>query len=379
MAWTAIYQDDECGAFEVPFQTDAYCKECGERMRVWREGSDGTARHFKHVSEMQGGSGSSTVTSCSGGESDQHQKWKNFAAERLFEIFGDADETTVEKRLAAPHTGKKHRDADAAVIFDERDEQLGLGLAVEVQHKNRDKDIEATTLDYLKQDIAVAWVEADDFWERGCRLNETDFRDRATESVDSILLDQNPVPWYLHIDAHAEPKLHAVRNAREELNQDDCNHELQERKFSVPAKLPNEVFDDEALRIWRSQEWRDLFNPAETPRYITQTVIPKTDSTRVTEINLPNDFFTELRRQLWFNTSFENILSPPKEYEFDYSYPIEAAFPADWDYKRDFKHLNENNSDRSCGICNGSATVYVHEVGFRCGDCGPWPNSRKSV
>lgn len=205
MAYIAVHDGERKGAFEVPFQTDAYCRECGERMRVWRESTDGRARHFKHISEMAGGEGGGGAGSCSGGEGDEHRKWKNFAAERLSEVFDDIAEASVEKRLAAPHTGKKHRDADAIVMFNERDEQLGLGLAVEVQHKNKDKDIEATTQDYLKQDIAVAWLYEEDFSDDGCRMEEVDFRDRASDGISPLYFSTTPVPWQLHVESHVEP------------------------------------------------------------------------------------------------------------------------------------------------------------------------------
>jgi len=32
-------------------------------------------------------------------------------------------------------------------------------------------------------------------------------------------------------------------------------------------------------------------------------------------------------------------------------------------------HLSENNAGRSCGLCGGRATAYLHGVGFRCGEC----------
>lgn len=375
MAYTALHDGDEKGAFEVPHRTDAYCLECGERMRVWREGADGTARHFKHVSNMSGGGESGSLTNCSGGESDQHQTWKNFAAERASEVFENSEEVTVEKRVAAPHTDKKHRDADAAVMFEQRDEQLGLGLAIEVQHKNRAKDIAATTKDYIKQDIAVAWLDKDDFWQKGCRLTEIDFRDRAQEAVSVLPFDNNPVPWWLHINTHVEPELETIRTSRKALNWDECDHELKPRERHTPAKIPAEYFDEHAQQIWRDQDWRDVFSGVDTPHYIAQASIPEVDVSANTTIKLPSDYFTWLRRWYWLNTSFEQKLSPPREYDFTESYQIEAAYPHAWDVESAHcYHLREHNADRACGKCNSTATVYAHNFGFRCGHCGPYPN-----
>lgn len=381
MAYIALHDGEEKGAFEVPFQTDAYCTECGERMRVWRESQDGTARHFKHVSEMHGGGeGGGLTNNCSGGEGDQHRKWKNFAAERLYEEFDGIVEATVEKRLHAPHTGKDHRYADAAITFEKWDEQMGVGLAVEVQHKNRDKDIEATTRDYLKQNMAVAWLDENDFSETGCRLNEADFRDRASEKPSPLYFKSTAVPWYLHLESHVEPTLHSIRIAREELNWDECDHELQKREYCVPARLPNEFYDEHAQRIWRNQDWEEIFRIPSGKRYRMEALAPRSPTTNATRVSLPPDYFSWLRRWFWFNTPFEEKLDPPEKYEknIDFSYDIEAAFPAHWDYTDQlYNHLGENNASRLCSKCGTTATVYVHGGGFRCGDCGPFPNHVK--
>jgi hypothetical protein len=379
MAYTAIYEGEECGAFEVPIKTDAYCLECGERMRVWREGFDGTARHFKHISEMGGGDTGGGGTDCGGGESDTHQKWKNFAAERLFEIFEDHAEVTVEKRLAAPHTDKNYRDADAALIFEEYNDQFGLGIAVEVQHKNLDKDIESTTLDYLKQDFSVVWLDKNDFSEDGCKLNEADFRYLAAESVPSLCLGSVPVTWNDHINNHVEIELDRVKNHRKSLNQPNCDHNLTEREYHVPAKIPNEHFDNAAKRIKENQSWSSLFDSPETDKFITQAVVPRSPTTTITEVPLPKDVFTDLRKNYWENTDFSEKLNPPRQFSFNNTSPIPATFPEAWGYKAKHYRLTENNSDQKCDLCNSDATVYVHERGFRCGACGPWPENRQTA
>ena len=261
MAYEAIYQGEVCGAFEVPLRTDAYCTECGEQMRVWSEAEDGTARNFKHIKNMGGGEGGGS--NCSGGEGDPHIKWKNFAAERLSEVFDEiAAEVTVEKRLHAPHTDKEYRAADAAVMFEDRNEQLGSGLAVEVQHKNIDKDIESTTHDYIQQDIAVAWVGKNDFSDDGCKLREVDFRnlaEKATPDVDSIVKrggypTKFPALFLdsLYTSTHAQVTLHGIQVAREEYNWDRCDHTLTERQYSVPAKITPEY-------VYRDIDWPELF------------------------------------------------------------------------------------------------------------------------
>lgn len=252
MAYTAIYEGEVKGAFQVPHKTDAFCQKCGERVRVWRESEGGTARHFKHISEMGGGSGGGS--GCSGGEGDKHIKWKNFAAERLGEVFDGVQEVAVEKRLAAPHTDKEHRDADAIALFEDRDDQLGLGIAVEVQHKNRDKDIEATTRDYLKQDIAVAWLYEDDFTADGCPMAEIDFRDRAADGVNPLMFRPGLLPHGHPPRDYAEIKI-GILAEQSELTQ------------SVLATLPKEWHDDTAQKIWANQNWSKIVAKSSNGRH----------------------------------------------------------------------------------------------------------------
>lgn len=132
-------------------------------MRIWDP--DGVARHFTHVGNFghsKGGDGDSECESVA--ESDKHIKWKSLAAERLEESFsGNVEECTIEKGLAAPVSDHDRRVGDVVLIFDERDEQLGEGLVVEVQHKNHSKDIDATTRDFIAQDFAVVWTDSNDY------------------------------------------------------------------------------------------------------------------------------------------------------------------------------------------------------------------------
>jgi ribosomal protein S27E len=326
MAWIALHDGEEKGAFEVPFQTDAYCKECGGRLRVWRESTDGRARHFKHVSEMGGGRGGGN-SSCSGGEGDKHRKWKNFAAERLAEVFDAVAEASVEKRIAAPHTDKEHRDADAIVLFEGRDDQLGLGLAVEVQHKNKDKDIEATTRDYLKQDIAVAWLYEEDFADDGCRMNETDFRDRAAAGISPLYFRNTPIPWDLHLKTHVEPKLDIVRKKPELLNADECDYELTSWGQEVPAKIPQDWFEKKSREIWEKQYWFSVFSQYHSHRngvnrYASEEFFREVREKMRSEppeitAKLPPEYSDQKARELWNQKEWLSLFSPPTEHLAD--------------------------------------------------------------
>jgi len=43
----------------------------------------------------------------------------------------------------------------------------------------------------------------------------------------------------------------------------------------------------------------------------------------------------------------------------------------------DHHHLATTNAPRRCGGCGAAATVYDHAVGFRCSDCGDYPDGRR--
>lgn len=290
-------------------------------MRVWREGEDGTARHLKHKENIGGsreGSGGSSETNCGGGESDDHIKWKNFAAERLYEVFDDVADATVEMPLAAPKTEKTRRAADAAVMVNRFDEQLGNGLAVEVQHKNKAKDIEGTTKDYLAQDVAVVWLTGDDFHSDGCRLTEEDFRKLARDSASiSIFKSRHTVPDPPVFDL----LMHGIRSSREDYNHDDCEYELTERDFHVPASLPQEWFDEAAQSIWQSQTWLELFPTGEqsglyeSEQYISEVRDSLTPQSHL-RVRLPPEVNDRIARAFWERQPWDSLFSGIESREY---------------------------------------------------------------
>jgi len=181
--WVAIYEGEKSVPREVPIQEDVKCPECGGTMRVWRKSSDGRARHFKHIENFSGeGRGGTACESV--GESQKHRVWKSFAADRLEQLFdGNVADCRIERELAAPVSGKDRRLGDAVVEFETRDEQLGNGVIIEVQHRNESKDIRKTTADYIAQGFAVVWTDEYDYATDNCRLNEADIRKLARDAV----------------------------------------------------------------------------------------------------------------------------------------------------------------------------------------------------
>lgn len=215
--------------------TDVLCPECGEQMHPWGPSVDGRARHFQHYSDKE--------CATAGGESATHRKLKSIAVSKLRTIFDDhAAVCEPEVTLDAPKSDAADRRADALVRFDERDTQLGNGLIIEVQYKNKGKDKRATERDYLAQDYSVVWVTPDDYkdnelthTERSLRLSA---RHAAIKHFHSLIDIQTgykrPIPRFLNLS-------------------------LTESK--VPAQLPDAYFDSKCIEIWRKQRWQSLFSP----------------------------------------------------------------------------------------------------------------------
>ncbi|RLM41310.1 hypothetical protein DVK00_20195 [Haloarcula sp. Atlit-47R] len=152
----------------------------------------------------------------------------------------------MEKRLGAPHSDKKRRFGDAVITFEKRDSQLGRGVVVEVQHKNESKDIDAATADFIEQDYAVVWTDADDFGKHQWRMAEVDVRSRAQEAAWPEWVPSQSEWWqppYSH-RAHQQE----WHTAWEELPSGE-----------VPATLPPEWYDQKARYLWKQQSWDTLF------------------------------------------------------------------------------------------------------------------------
>ena len=156
--------------------TDVTCPECGEQMHPWGPSVDGRARHFQHYSDRE------CITA--GGESATHRKLKSIAVSKLRTVFDErAAVCEPEVTLDAPKSDAADRRADALVRFDERDEQLGKGLIIEVQYKNKGKDRRATERDYLAQDYSVVWVTPDDYVDNEIKHTEDSLRFEARENA----------------------------------------------------------------------------------------------------------------------------------------------------------------------------------------------------
>ena len=303
MAFTAIYNDEERGAWCVPKTETAYCTDCGEEMYIQSQSKDGRARHFNHYPDRNGSaSGGGGGGGCGGGESDEHKKWKNFAAERLHEVFGDraASRASVEEPLAAPYSDKERRDADACVFFEEWDEQFGRGLAVEVQHKNKNKDKDAVQKDYAAQDVAVVWLTGDDFHDDGLRFGEVDFRHRARQQTSIcqnldcfVKLSPGPLPPRYHFDKPATL-------AHEHIN---YAHDPRHANYNVQATIIADWVIPTTAEYWRDHDWDARFrspNGEYTEReHRTQAAIPHRASSLTVEATIPQDWYWPTTAEYW--------------------------------------------------------------------------------
>jgi len=257
MAFTALYNDEERGAWSVPKGEAAYCTDCGDAMHVVSESVDGRARHFRHNPDHSGGGGGGG--GCSGGESDEHRKWKNFAAERLHELFSDraADRATVEEPLAAPISDKQDRAADACVFFENHDRQFGRGLAIEVQHKNKDKDKLAVERDYDRQGVATLWLTGDDFHDDGLRLTELDIRHRVREQTSICELCPK---WSYVVRSSKYGDLTTVDQPTTHEKSVYEAYDPRERNVSVDATIVADWVLPTPREYWKKQGWEAGFS-----------------------------------------------------------------------------------------------------------------------
>ncbi|RKD85218.1 competence protein CoiA family protein [Halopiger aswanensis] len=154
------------GARVIPPQVekgaDLVCPKCGGRMKI-KDGS--VVRHFYHPPEDN---------ECRG-ESDEHLRMKSIAYSNLTGEFPDADvELCIDEDPALGNPeypdadvelerGINNRRADIRVEFDSPRFPEGKGIGIEIQYRHEDKDIEAVTVEYLKEEYSVLWLYEDDF------------------------------------------------------------------------------------------------------------------------------------------------------------------------------------------------------------------------
>lgn len=160
MPFRALLGDEVVAPAEVDDGQAVRCSECGGPM--YPRGGDNVARHFYHENAK-------IVGGCENrGESDIHHRCKALAVAALKKQFGSkACRCGVEETVDVSFMpdGPDQRTADALLEFESRNPYFGMGIIIEVQHRNRDKDLRKVTYDYVSADYSVAWLGPQHFEE----------------------------------------------------------------------------------------------------------------------------------------------------------------------------------------------------------------------
>ncbi|WP_139246247.1 hypothetical protein [Natrinema hispanicum] len=206
------------------------CLGCGDEMVLYDsfETKNGTfvSSHFKHKRDSCGYGGVG-----SGGESEQHERMKEIALHKLQWEF-DLARSTLEQQVG-------ENIADVYARFEDSQHPYGNGIVVEVQYKNDGKDIEAVTENYLKHGYSVCWVWEEQYDGRDVDLFGGQVNTVWPEAVPSMLKwEHGPQHWREPIGPSYPPNV------------------------TVPARLPTAWYDEQSHRIWRSQDWYDVFPDA---------------------------------------------------------------------------------------------------------------------
>lgn len=140
MPFIARIDGEICTPFEADKTDLAECPRCGNQLGIRdSHNRDGAfvARHFWHpTTPPEGCSGGSS------GESAEHRRMKSIAASKAKVVFADAT-------VLLEHSVNNRR-ADVLVKFNQPHPHFGTGLAIEVQHEHRSKDIEAERREVLR-------------------------------------------------------------------------------------------------------------------------------------------------------------------------------------------------------------------------------------
>lgn len=302
MASKALHNGVVKSPRQVEKGADIYCTECGEPMYVveahTRTDIDGVVpRHFSHYPDGDAGD-------CPGGESEEHERWKGFASSALEELFDNRSSfVRQEGQLEAPVSDKDSREADALAVFNNPDPQLGRGVAIEVQYKNKGKDIATTTSDYVKQGIAVVWTDADDYADNRVLLTERDIRDRAREAAWPQEVPRCPdVPMTPVTDDYL-PSAYIAATGEALTGQPPT------------PRLPPEFVDKVAQEIKRDVDWDSLFTQRTKPDMELDDlyfhVTGRNLSGEPPTPRLPPEFVDEAAQRIKSNVSWGMLFDAP--------------------------------------------------------------------
>jgi len=379
MPWKAVLDGEIKAPDDVPEGTEVNCPDCGEPMSIVKAHSHGhagfRARHFSHYGDRgKHGGGGGGGGSC--GESDEHFRLKCIARSKLRHIFEDnCLKCESEYKLHDTATDADHRKADALLLFDEPDTQLGQGIALEVQYKNKEKDKHAVARDYIENNISVVWMTPDDFDGRNMRLNEADLRDRARRAVwPEHVPDRREWPTAEHAPNHLSWENNGVD--RFHTGRVDVIAGRNGREVSIPATFPRQILDE--IRYYDSG-WSALFSDYRERHFRLQTSVPKIDSGTSVPAFVAEEW---LDTQRYTTTAWPSLFeeNKPEWWQKSPTQPdVDVPFPAEYaekhretlsnawhrgkgEYNFDLCYeLSENNAGRNCADCGDEADVYLFQ------------------
>lgn len=321
--------------------------------------------HFKHRSNTSesGGDG------CPGGESDPHIRMKEIAQHRLeWDFDGEFTDTFPDTTFIGENM------PDAGIRFDGPRRPWGKGILVEVQFKNKGKDKESTTQNYLNEGYSVCW------------LTESDFDNR---SVDILSHDDLSPLWPFGVP---EKQFWADQGRT---SRDYVRGALSETQRKVPATWYTSWYPDNRFPPWirnrltttdddrimtteavRRRTWSTLFPDGvadwdETPYYPGECNVAdalQNESTEHIAGTSPRYFLArwlaDIGEGLWSRTTqgLNTVLVPASIAET----VIETAGPLDIGI--DFDHPPGPFEDVQCWSCR--AYWHVNSQQDECGKCG---------
>ncbi|MDL0140905.1 hypothetical protein PNP85_15530, partial [Halobacterium salinarum] len=207
------------------------------------------ARHFMHIENLSDNTNSrdcSGISTESIGESDRHRRLESLTVSGLRTRFADFDVADLDPEYVVdvskgPSLFDERR-ADAIVRFQDpitnSNRFFGVGVVVEVQHKNDSKDVAKVTADYLAAGYSVYWAHKTDY-------TETQFRTERFERAFNERWPNAFAPYF----SDADTALHTVERVEfspQELPSEDwsfidprpeCNHSLHTGHHGSPLCL----------------------------------------------------------------------------------------------------------------------------------------------
>jgi hypothetical protein len=167
--------------------TDVLCPKCSEPMHVRGGPQTDRLRHFAHYPQNR---------KCSG-ETQEHHQWKQLVFRALSNLDLPHQESLffcLEGEIDVSNTPSEaaRRRADVLLRFGDEHDNFGHGIAIEIQHRNDDKNVHAVTYDYLVNGYSVRWASRHDFtdnaFDAAAVIADSDshpmfFREAATTSL----------------------------------------------------------------------------------------------------------------------------------------------------------------------------------------------------